>query len=748
MTDIQLGIDLKTKQPVKISYSDRRTGMYVIGRTGSGKSSLLLQLAVQDMQKGFPFCMIDPHGDLIDGVINNAPPELIENKQIILFAPTMKEEFQDKYPGLNLFSCLDATDPLQVQHTVDQVEQIFTKLFGMSEETPRLAQFIRNITLTAIANPGMGLCEVPELLLNEAYRKRLKGTDTSFWRAYDRLNTRPAEQINWAQSTLNRVDGLINNPMLRPIVGQSKTSINFRQIMDEKKILLVRLDRKLQPLSTLLGGIIISQFLLAALSRGDISEKDRKKEQYHYGLYVDEYQTYSTPDMQSLLTETRKYAVASVVAHQFRKQLDEELRGGTMQVGNLVVFRVIDEDAQELAGEFDLKPPEAMRPAGTVPAHILHRLEHHPDPRIKAFWRKRVVPLDQALKKTERQQTYTDLLGEQHTKTINPIHNFGEGNVSYSLETAQRAYNLLDNMLYAVMEDFDSVTKDDRETLYKAFAPLFKYQQYLDWQTNKTPPRFIVRQASEINERIKPLQEEVTKLNDILTSDDTLVAHLYGSDWDAKPGEIIAYTYTLPEAWERLRAKAAQAPEPATPEQFLAKKRQELERERAEKQGMIDDLNLLQELEISQALDNLEDQKQRYLNFMRDIIDIVKILITDEGRIEVQSTSWQDTPTVQQTYTDRRNQIANELVNMDRLYGPFTARIRTGSGEYMVTTAMDHMKVIDFNKYKWADFKSKRDKIIKYTRELYCTPRTVVEEQIRKRLELPTDPTTRQPKLR
>ena len=164
------------------------------------------------------------------------------------------------------------------------------------------------------------------------------------------MNFRPSEQQERSESTLDRVDGLISNSIIYHTVGQSKTTLNFRSIMDSNKILLCSLGAMHESFCSLMGAIIIGQFLMASLSRANTRRRDP------FFLYLDEFQRFSTPSMATLLTEARKYAVGTTISHQVRAQLDEKNAATAMQAGSLVVFRVTSEDAKKLATSFFLTP--------------------------------------------------------------------------------------------------------------------------------------------------------------------------------------------------------------------------------------------------------------------------------------------------------------------------------------------------------------------------------------------------------
>lgn len=370
-----LGKDLTTNKDVSIDEKDRSRGVYIIGKTGFGKSILIENMAVQDIEAGQGVCILDPHGSLIDAILVRTPDARLKDVILLDFLGLAQ---MNAFPGLNLFACSDPTDPVLALHTVDQIEQIFQKVFGAGVETPRLNQFVRNIAYTLIGQVYT-MAEIPNLLLDASFRKRFPLIDRNmFWKSYESL--RPQEQLDRSESTLDRISSLTDNPIIKCIVGQSHTTIDFKKIMDEGKILLVLLPGRYEAFTSLLGSIIIGQLLTAALGR--TTSAKRKP----FCLFADEYARFATPDFAVLLSEARKFSVQTTIAHQFRAQLDEKNAGAAMNAGTLISFRLTPEDAEEIAPAYNLQPPQAMKPPGTTPADILNHLTDHPSQEVKRFW--------------------------------------------------------------------------------------------------------------------------------------------------------------------------------------------------------------------------------------------------------------------------------------------------------------------------------------------------------------------------
>ena len=389
-----LGHDVESGAAVQLGFAERQQGTYLLGGTGSGKSTLVENLVAQDLDHpDIGLCVIEPHGDLIDAVLQRVPTE--READVILVDPLDIE-----HPfGLNLFECPDLNDPIHVGRTTSLVMGVFEKLWGPGSPNPswgpQLAEILRNSTLTLVENPGMTLAEIPLLLTDAQFRARLVANVTNrqvrlFWEGrYNPL--RQAERLQLANSTLNKVSEFLNQPLVAAIFGQSATTLDLRQAMDRGKIVLVRIPVGLlgDAVTNLIGSTLVGQILTAALGRADLPPQARRR----FHLYVDEYQRFATPDFAVLLAEARKMNIATLVAHQYRDQFGrgDRNRGATLNVANKIVFTVSGDDAGELAAEFDATPPPpevvGQRPRMTVSAApVQHLLRNgHEDRRVRAF---------------------------------------------------------------------------------------------------------------------------------------------------------------------------------------------------------------------------------------------------------------------------------------------------------------------------------------------------------------------------
>lgn len=356
----------------------RSLGTYVIGTTGTGKSTFLKSLILQDIHAGHGVCVLDPHGDLIDDILPGVPWS--RRDDVILFEPSeVRRPF-----GLNLFTC-DRADPRQRDLVTSTIVDTLYKLFAYSWG-PRMEDLLRHSIQTLLHVPNSTFLELLLLLTNHEHRARLRASaceadpilkhywEQQFPESYpetvkvpDKASGRhiaqptgkwknPNDQIELVGSTLNKIGRFLVNPVVRNIIAQPQSTINFRQVMDEGKVLLINLSKgDLGPdNSSFLGSVLVNQLLLAALSRRDLPLEERRP----FHLYVDEYQNFATESFPQLQSEARKFGITTTVAHQYRDQLDDNNKGSTLNVANLVVFRVSGKDALELAGQFDNTPVE------------------------------------------------------------------------------------------------------------------------------------------------------------------------------------------------------------------------------------------------------------------------------------------------------------------------------------------------------------------------------------------------------
>jgi len=355
-----LGTDRRTGDPVALSTEGRRQGTYVAGINGTGKSTLLLNVALSDITAGDGLCLLDPHGDLVKDVLARVPAHRV-NDVILFDLSDVEHPF-----GLNPFDCAEEerADPRVVDRICSEVVLTLKKQFGDSWG-PRLEDLLRNSVLTLMASPGCTLLDMLLLLTNEnarrAFTDRVSDPVVSLYWNYSfpqrsSKNPRDTRQADHVASTLNKIGRFLTNTVIRNIIAQPKSTFDFRKIMDEGKILLVNLSKGQlgEDNSSLLGSVLVGKILIAALSRADLPRTQRRP----FHLIVDEYHSFATDSFPTLQSEARKFAIDTMVAHQYRDQLDDLNRGSTLNAGNFILFRVTGLDARELSMQFDNSPPE------------------------------------------------------------------------------------------------------------------------------------------------------------------------------------------------------------------------------------------------------------------------------------------------------------------------------------------------------------------------------------------------------
>lgn len=337
------------ERPVYMADDDRRRHMYIIGKTGVGKSELLKQMIIQDINNGKGIGVIDPHGDLIEDILQLIPPQRAED--VILFDPSDTE----RPMGLNM---IEAQTEEEKHYIVSSIVGLMYKLYDPNKTGiigPRFEHAIRNAMLTVMSEPGSTFIEVVRALTDASFVQELlpKVQDPIVRRYWtDQIaqtsDFHKSETLDYIVSKFGR---FVTNKMMRNIIGQSHSAFDFRKVMDEQKILLVNLSKgKIgEENASFLGLVLVPKLLVAAMSRQDMPQDQRKD----FYLYVDEFQNFATPDFAQILSEARKYRLNLIVANQFIGQMDEEVKNAIFgNVGTLASFRVGVTDANYLQHEF------------------------------------------------------------------------------------------------------------------------------------------------------------------------------------------------------------------------------------------------------------------------------------------------------------------------------------------------------------------------------------------------------------
>ncbi len=340
---------------VRMSPKDRQRHLYVIGQTGTGKSVFMESLIRQDIESGKGVCVIDPHGEFAEFVLSIVPPERADD--VIYFNPG-----DINFPmGLNMFE-IDPTHPEQKTMVIDELFGIFDKLYNLKETGgPMFEKYFKNSALLLLddyAHEIPTLADISRVLVDDAYRADKLSRETNplvsqFWQLEAEKAQGDQSLANMAPYISSKITSFVFNEFLRPIINQQKSSFNFREVMDNQKILAVNLSKgRIGDLNAnLLGMIIVGKLLMAALSRADISDESARKDLY---LYIDEFQNFTTDSIATILSEARKYHLDLIVAHQFIKQLKESIRDAVFgNVGSIVSFRIGPDDAEFMKNKFE-----------------------------------------------------------------------------------------------------------------------------------------------------------------------------------------------------------------------------------------------------------------------------------------------------------------------------------------------------------------------------------------------------------
>lgn len=342
---------------IKMKQADRRRHMYVIGKSGSGKSVYQASLIKQDIEAGHGVCVIDPHGDLVDECLEYVPKERADD--VIYFDPADIErpiglnmlEFDPRFPHLRTF-------------VINEMLKIFDKLYDLkSTGGPMFETYMRNSILLLMEDPesGMTLMDIPRVLADEDYRNmklsKCKSIEVKdFWTKEALKAGGESSLANMVPYITSKLASFVYNDYMKFIIGQQKSAFDVYEAMNNRKILLLKLSKgKIGDLNAyLLGMIMVGKILNAALARGDLAPKDR----HDFYLYIDEFQNFLTDSISVILSEARKYGLNLIIAHQYIGQLlgagnDTKIRDSIFgNVGTMVSFRVGVEDAEFLAKEF------------------------------------------------------------------------------------------------------------------------------------------------------------------------------------------------------------------------------------------------------------------------------------------------------------------------------------------------------------------------------------------------------------
>lgn len=329
-----------------IKREDRRAHMYLVGKTGVGKSTLMKNMMLQDLTNGSGFCLLDPHGDLVEETLRLVPEE--RKKDLIYINPADPAH----QLGFNVFEGVNTPEGrhLVAAGLISVFKKLWYEFWG-----PRSEYILRNAILALLEYPGATLLDLPRILVDVKYRKTvlLYVSDThvkEFWTK--EFAFYPARLKAEAVAPIqNKAGAFLGNPFIRNIIGKRMSAFDITAIINGEKILLVNLSKGNlgEDTASLLGSLLITKIELAALSRSNIPESDRKD----FTLFIDELHTFTTESLAAMLPEMRKHRLSLVLTHQYLDQINEKLRASIVgNVGTVIAFKVSAQDAEYLAKEF------------------------------------------------------------------------------------------------------------------------------------------------------------------------------------------------------------------------------------------------------------------------------------------------------------------------------------------------------------------------------------------------------------
>ena len=323
-----------------IRQEDRFLHTYIIGKTGTGKSTLMLTMVMQDIKDGRGVCLLDPHGDLVQSVINDIP---IERANDVIYFNVPDALLNFKYNPFKRVSYEKRS--LVASGILDVFKKLWSDAWGV-----KLEHILRYSILTLLDQPTANISDIPRLLLDKTYRKKAvanveNDSVKEFWERefadYTKYDLLPV---------LNKVGGMLAHPAIKRVLIENQQEISLRKAMDEKKIILVNLSKGHlgEDIAHILGALLISSLSSAAFSRVDTIEEARVP----YMIYMDEFHNFTTLSLVNMFSELRKFKVGLILAHQYMNQLDDEIRRAILgNAGTIISFRVGTEDAQFLAKE-------------------------------------------------------------------------------------------------------------------------------------------------------------------------------------------------------------------------------------------------------------------------------------------------------------------------------------------------------------------------------------------------------------
>lgn len=377
---ILIGKDTTTGEEVFIPNLWLRRSLYLIGTHGTGKSTLLENIVKQLMERGDGLTFIDPHGDSVER-LTGCIPDGREGDVIYIYPQDLAHPFH-----LNPFHCSDPSDSIAVDRRVEGFMSTLSSLREFTEafsNAPQMSDILRHLAFALVLNPNSTLLDGANFLEHPEFRQGFypalsqygRHDIREYWESFD---MKGQHQFDLIRSSLNKLRRLSTTTITRTVFGSPKPSVDFRQVIDKEKVLLVNLANLGKGNGEVIGAFIVSEILDAALSRADTEDRP----QHH--VVGDEFQTFMTDAFPRIITEGRKYGVDAIIAHQTRAQLPEQTAASTLAISCKIILGVTSPDAMELAPEFDFTPPPPELPEERpITAEPLQHLDErgHPDPR-------------------------------------------------------------------------------------------------------------------------------------------------------------------------------------------------------------------------------------------------------------------------------------------------------------------------------------------------------------------------------
>ena len=563
-----LGEDIRTGKKITVEDEMRERGMYVVGVQGTGKSSFLEALIHQDICKGYPVIVIDPHGDLVDHVIAQMPEKRVKDTYLLDIENT-------KYPfGINLFAAPANANQGEITRAVERLMHVFERVFPIAARM-LLDKYLENIALVFLENPGYTMADIPRFLTNDELRHELikhlsNDYVREFWLEFDSLAPgRKREEVN---ALSNRLNSFLNKPMVRNIVGQKTSTIDVRRAIQQHEILLVKLPvKEYKNIATLIGTMLISLIHAATFSFRNIPRAKRPG----FSLFVDEFQNFATLDYAELFTEARKYKARQTIAHQHTKQINlEELKEATTTAHTIIAFQTSGNDARIFAPIFsDLERYPGIQ---HIYRDVLPRLKHHKNRAVTDFWARyirRWEEADNKEPKTRREEGYE--------YKIWPSWNLGFGIVEYHPNQVRAALSVIEEMFYGAMlnkELDDEIT----QTLVSIESGTTLFSE---WYTEEQLQYFVQHLKAAMTALVQePIGESnETTINDIADllhhlPKYTALVRVGEETHHIKPPPIPVNTASSDNLWQRVRTIQIQ-----TGKKY-GRKREEVEKELAAKQ--------------------------------------------------------------------------------------------------------------------------------------------------------------------